>query len=145
MAQSNAAVVRSILASWGRGELSSLEWAAPEIEFVFADGPEPGRHLGREAMKDLFRGWLGSFAEFGISVEDVIDLDRGRVLALTSVRGQGKTSGVDLARTGSKTAHLFELRDGRVRRLVVYFQRERALAELGLGPQGVPCRASYPS
>jgi hypothetical protein len=60
------------------------------------------------------------------------------------VRGQGRTSGVDLARTGSKTAHLFELRDGRVRRLVVYFQRERALAELGLGPQSVG-PASYPS
>jgi hypothetical protein len=25
------------------------------IEFVFADGPEPGLHVGREAMKDLFR------------------------------------------------------------------------------------------
>jgi hypothetical protein len=88
-------------------------------------------------MQDLFRGWLGSFAEFGISVEDVIDLDRERVLALTSVRGQGKTSGVDLARTGSKTAHLFELHAGRVTRLVVYFQRERALAELGVGRQSV--------
>ena len=137
MAQNNAGIVRSILASWERGELSSLEWAAREIEFVFADGPEPGRHVGRKAMQDLFRAWLGSFAEFGISVEDVIDLDRERVLALTSVRGQGKTSGVDLARAGSKTAHLFELHAGRVTRLVVYFQRELALAELGVGPQSV--------
>jgi len=137
MAQNNAGIVRSILGSWERGELSSLEWAAPEIEFVFADGPEPGRHVGRKGMQDLFRGWLGSFAEFGISVEDVIDLDRERVLALTSVRGQGKTSGVDLARAGSKTAHLFELHAGRVTRLVVYFQRELALAELGVGPQSV--------
>ena len=137
MAQSNAGLVRAILASWERGELSSLEWAAPEIEFVFADGPEPGRHVGREPMKALFRRWLGSFAEFGISVEDVIDLDHERVLALTSVRGQGKTSGVDLARAGSKTAHLFELHAGRVTRLVVYFQRELALAELGVGPQSV--------
>jgi hypothetical protein len=65
MAQNNAGVVRSILAFWERGELSSLEWAAPEIEFVFADGPEPGRHVGRKAMQDLFRGWLGSSPSSG--------------------------------------------------------------------------------
>ena len=31
----------------------------------------------------------------------------------------------------------FELHAGRVAGLVVYFQRERALAELGVGPQRV--------
>jgi hypothetical protein len=32
---------------------------------------------------------------------------------------------------------MFQLHAGRVTRLVVYFQRERALAELGVGPQSV--------
>jgi ketosteroid isomerase-like protein len=129
----NTAVVRAILGARERGDLSSLEWTDPEIEFVFADGPEPGSHLGRAAMEELFRSWLGAFADFRISAEDVIELDSERVLALTSVRGHGKTSGVDLARTPTKAAHLFELRAGKVSRMVVYFDRDRALAELAVG------------
>jgi hypothetical protein len=112
----NVDLVRSILGAWQRGELSSLEWADPEIEVVFADGPEPGRHLGRAAMEKLFRSWLGAFADFRILADDVIELDSKRVLALTSVSGHGKVSGVDLARTQTKTAHLFKLRAGKVTR-----------------------------
>jgi hypothetical protein len=128
----NVDLVRSILGAWEGGGLSSLEWADPEIEFVFADGPEPGSHLGRAAMEELFRSWLGAFADFRILAEDVIELDSERVLALTSVSGHGKTSGVDLARTQTKAAHLFELRAGKVTRMIVYFERERGLAELGV-------------
>jgi ketosteroid isomerase-like protein len=130
--QANLDVVRSILAAWERGDLSSLEWADPEIEFVFADGPEPGSHVGRASMEELFRGWLKAFAGFRLLAEDVIELDNERALALTYAGGRGKTSGVELALAQSKAAHLFELHDGKVMRLVVYFERDRALKDLGL-------------
>jgi ketosteroid isomerase-like protein len=125
-------VVRSILAAWEQGDLSSLGWADPEIEFVFADGPEPGSYTGRASMEELFRGWLNAFAEFRLLADDVIELDSESVLALTYAGGHGRASGVDLAVAPSKAAHLFEFRDGRVVRLVVYFERGRALRDLGL-------------
>jgi hypothetical protein len=40
-----------------------------------------------------------------------------------------------LALAGSAFAHLFEVCGGKVERLVVYFDRDRALAELGLSDQ----------
>jgi ketosteroid isomerase-like protein len=128
----NLELVHAIFADWERGDLSSVDWADPKIDFVFADGPEPGTHVGREAMQELFRGWLNSFANFRLLADRVIEIDSHRVLALTHAGGQGKTSGVNLTVAGSAFGHLFELRGGKVARLVVYFDRDHALAELGL-------------
>ena len=44
-------------------------------------------------------------------------------------RGRGKESGVE---TGTKAAALFHIRDGKVTRLVSYWERDHAFADLGL-------------
>lgn len=46
--------------------------------------------------------------------------------------GRGKASGLEVEGRG---AVLFEIRDGKVKRLVRYFDRDRALADLGLRPE----------
>jgi ketosteroid isomerase-like protein len=47
-------------------------------------------------------------------------------------RGRGKTSGLELGQMQTKNAALFHVRDGKVTRFVAYWDRERALADLGL-------------
>jgi hypothetical protein len=53
--------VRSICADVERGDFGSTEWANPEIEFLFADGPTPGHWTGlsgmREGFLDFLRAW----------------------------------------------------------------------------------------
>jgi hypothetical protein len=62
----------------------------------------------------------------------VRQLDAERVFALDHRSGRSKTSGLELGQMRTKGARLFHIRGGRVTRLVVYFDRERAFADLGL-------------
>ena len=46
MTLANLDFVRSLYWACERGDWGSAEWAHSEIEFVFADGPEPGSGKG---------------------------------------------------------------------------------------------------
>jgi hypothetical protein len=54
---------------------------------------------------------------------------------LFHISARGKTSGLELGQMQTKTAGLFHLRGGKVTRLVLYFDRECAFADLGLAPE----------
>ena len=130
MSQENVEIVQAIYAAWERGDFSSADWAHRDIEFRFADGPEPGRWRGREAMSRRYGDFLGGFKAFRAEPERYLVVDEHRILVLVHNSGQGRTSGLEF---GQRTvANLFEIEDGLVTRLVIYWDRNRALANLGL-------------
>jgi ketosteroid isomerase-like protein len=132
MASSNLELVRSIYAAWERGDYTSVDWAHPEIEYVIADGPAPGEWTG---LAGIAKGWstvMGVFKDSRVVAIEFREVDEERVFVLNNFTGRGKTSGVDLAHLQAEGATLFHLRDGKVTRLVGYFDRQRALAELDL-------------
>jgi ketosteroid isomerase-like protein len=132
----NLELVRSIYEPWGRGDFRSVEWAHAEIEFVLADlGPDSGSWKGVSAMAEVWRTFLRAWEEYRTEVDEYWELDGERVLALVHLSGRGKTSGVQLGQIRTKAANLFHVRDGKVTRLVLYVERERGLAELGLSRQ----------
>jgi len=133
--------VRSIYAGWERGDFSRADWAHPEIEFAYAGGPEPSSWTGLAGMAHGWREWLRDWQDFRAKPFEYIVLDDERVLVLVRNSGRGKTSGAQIEQ--QSVGNLFELREGRVRRLVVYLDINRAFADLGVTPDaGTPDSAS---
>jgi ketosteroid isomerase-like protein len=130
---SNVALVRAIHADWERGDFTHSDWAHPEIEFVFADGPSPGTWKGLAAMRATMREYLSTWQNARLEAEEYRELDDNRVLVLNREYGRGKTSGLDLAQMRARErADVLCIRGAKVTRLVTYVERDRTLADLGL-------------
>jgi ketosteroid isomerase-like protein len=128
----NVDLVRSIYADWERGDFSNAEWAHPEIEYVRAEGPEPGTWTGLGGMAEGARVYLDAWEDLRIVVDEFRELDDGRVLAFDHRIGRGRVSGLELGQMRTQSSHVFHVRDGKVTKLVIYLDRDRALADLGL-------------
>jgi ketosteroid isomerase-like protein len=128
----NLDLVRSIYADWERGDFSSVEWADPQIEYAFADGPDPGSRTGLAAMAQAWRDRLSTSEDLHFQVDDYREVDDERVLVCFHGSGRGKGSGLELGQLAGQAASLFQVCDGRVVRVVFYWDRDRALADLGL-------------
>jgi ketosteroid isomerase-like protein len=128
----NLDLVRSLYTAWERGDWSSADWAHPEIEFVSADGPSRWSVSGVAALAEAWREFLETWEEWRVEAEDFRELDDERVLVLIRIGGRGKASGLEVDQMSAKGANLFHIRDGKVTRLALYWDRERALADVGL-------------
>ena len=128
----NLDFVRSIYADWECGDFSRSDWADPQIEYVIVGGPEPGESTGLAGMAKAWRNVLRTMDDYRSLLDECLEIDAERVLVLVHRSGHGKTSGLDVAQVGDRGAALFHIRNGRVTRLVIYLERDQALADLDL-------------
>jgi ketosteroid isomerase-like protein len=135
VATANIDLVRSLYPAWERGDFSSVDWAHPQIEYVVPDGPSPGTWTGLGGLEN-WREVLDAWEDFRFHAEEFRELDGERVLVLTRFSGRGRTSGLEIGQMQANGANLFHVSSGKVIRSVFYFDRERALADLGLASEG---------
>jgi ketosteroid isomerase-like protein len=125
----NLDLVRSIYADWERGDFSRDDWADPEIELVRPESVDGDALQGRDASAGGWRAWLGVWKDFRAEAHDYRVLDDERVLVFGRMRGIGRLSGTS---TDTGTVNLFQIRDGKVVRLVLYSNPDNAFVDLGL-------------
>ena len=89
-------------------------------------------------MAEGMRGFLSAWEGWRAEADDIRELDDERVLVLEQYRGRGRTSGVELGQMRTRGANVIHIRGGKVTRFVVYLDRERALADLGLTQKPTP-------
>ena len=80
-------------------------------------------------MEESFYGMFEAWEDLRFEVEEYRELDAEPVLVLDHRRGRGKGSGVEVE---TKGAGVWHVRDGKVTRAVIYWDRDRAFADLGL-------------
>ena len=81
-----------------------------------------------EGWREMLNAWNG----YRVEAARYRTLDNERVLVLSTQTGHGKASGFDLGQMQTENATLFHIADGKVTRLVVYWDGGRALADFGL-------------
>jgi hypothetical protein len=99
---------------------------------VIADGPTPGSWKGLAGLREGGLGFLSSWDELRVTVEETRELDAERVLVLTRLSGRGKASGLELGEMQARGADILDIRDGKVVRFALYHDRDRAFEELDL-------------
>jgi hypothetical protein len=129
----NLDLVRSIFADWESGDFSRIDWADPDIEFAWPEGLDAGPGgRGRRALAEAWRTTMAAWDNLSVTAEEYRELDDELIMVLDRFRARGKISGLQIDEGLTEGAVLFAVHQGRVRRLVVYLRRDRALADLGL-------------
>jgi hypothetical protein len=132
MSQENVELVRSLHEAWERGNYSSIEWADPDIDWVVADGPEPCSGKGLIGLGHAWSAWLSAWEDLRVEVDEYRDLDDERVLILQRKSGRGKHSGLEIGEMHAKSATVCHVHGDKVTKMVLYYKRENAFADLGL-------------
>ena len=128
----NMDLVRSIQERWDRGDFTWTDWADEDIELEFADGPDAGRWKGVAGMAEGWRIFQNVWEGLRPEAVEFREVDSERVLVLIQFKGRAKASGMQLGDVDSRNASVHHIRNGKVVELILYWDRDRALADLGL-------------
>jgi uncharacterized protein len=129
VSQENVEIVQRNLDHWN--EAGDFLWAEIDPDAVFEIDPASfvaGTYRGHEGIRELLRLTDEVFDEFAYEVDDMVDAGDS-VLVLGRIRARGLQSGATGTQHG---ALVFQMRDGLIVAYRSYFDREEALAAVGL-------------
>src|SRR5687768_10657848 len=134
MSQENVELVTGYIDAWNREDMKVLfALSDPEVEFVsiFA-GMEGRTYQGDGGIREYFADMRDTWTEFHRDVQRVIDAGDDRAVVFFRLRGTARASGVPV---DENVTTVFELRNRRVHRMVVFRDRREALEAVGLSEQ----------
>jgi nicotinate-nucleotide pyrophosphorylase (carboxylating) len=128
----NVEALRPVYEAWGRGDWTG-DWPevyGPQMTWGWSDDfPEiHGTYSDPEVARDRLRRWLSPWQDWRLEAEEYLPIDNG-VLVLTRYRGRGKGSGLEVE---GSNANLWVMRGGKAESVMVFNDRDKALAAAGL-------------
>jgi ketosteroid isomerase-like protein len=105
----------------------------PDFEGGNPDSQAFMRVGGLDAFIELWREWFSAWESWWFEVEDFVPGVEGNVVALLNIRARSKRDRVDFPIPG---ANLVTVKDGKIARLYLYFDRNAALKDAGIARRG---------
>src|ERR1700680_3348442 len=99
-----------------------------EVEVHDHDIMDAGEYRGHAGFGRWLEDWASSWSEFSMEPQEFLDADE-RVVAVIRMKAKGQGSGVEVER---QDAMVFEVLDGKIKRLDYYNNRAQALEAVGL-------------
>jgi ketosteroid isomerase-like protein len=121
------AILERALSEWVRGEFWNAELYAEDVVFVVS-GPDAAEYHGIDGLTAAWRDFLSAWDDFRIETDRVVAGDAGVYALLIRLLARGKGSGVDI---DAEVANVVNMRDGRIARLEMFWDREAALHAAG--------------
>ena len=110
----------------------------PEVEFITA-GLEPRMYFGPDGVKEGWFDFLSAWEDFRVEGIDFIEGARDETwVVLCHLSGRGKESNVPIE---AETANPIVVRNGKIVRFELFWDRAEAFEAAGLPPDGGGGRA----
>jgi ketosteroid isomerase-like protein len=129
MAESLVEIVKRFQAHFNETREPLSDVFHPDVVWQAArEDPDAAEHRGVEAIDRYVAQWTETI--HGIRVDSLEEIEAGdRVLSWVRITGRGAASGADIA---MEQAQVWTFADGKAIRVEEYFDREEALAALGV-------------
>jgi ketosteroid isomerase-like protein len=131
MSQGNVEIVRAVWDAYARRDVEAMQdRCTPDVVLTQPpEMPDPKRYDGHQGLAQSIEDWPRQWDDFQLDVVEVIDANESQVVAMTRQRGRGHTSGLEL---DFYVAFVLTLRDGKISRGDMFFERDQALEAVGL-------------
>ena len=130
MSQENVEVVdRAIAAVNARDIAAYLACCTQDIELHTPVVAVAGVYEGAAGIRRFFADVEDAAPDFRLDLERVRAIGADQVLAFLEITASGRASGLP---TGTSTANVYELANGKIRRIRIFADRREALEAVGL-------------
>jgi len=131
VSQENVDLVRAGFEAILAGDLSAFtDYTTPDVVIVQPpEVPDAKIYKGPSAMRDAMDDWPKQWEDFRMDLLEIIDVSDDTLVSVTRHRGRGARSDIEM---DFQVSYVHRLRDGKLARMEMYFDRRQALKAVGL-------------
>ncbi len=106
-----------------------LAWCTEDVQLVTPVSDVGGAYDGPDGIRRFFTDIADASPDFKIVIESLEAVGPDQVLGFMRVTGTGRASGIPIENT---TGNVYDIADGKIQRIRVFFDRNQALEAAGL-------------
>ncbi len=130
MSQENVELVKRAVASVNQRDIDGyLACCIEDVQLVTPVAEVAGAYDGPQGIRRFFTDIGDAAPDFKITIERLEAVGANRVLAFMQVTGTGRVSGIPIE---TPTGNVYDLADGKIKRIRIFFDRQQALEAAGL-------------